>query len=125
MSSPGTIVRRTVQTWSARPDLVAGKTLSPRLSRCGAAAIDAVLLLVVDAFLLLLISWSSGVRVDHLLGDAGLAIGAFCLIPVALYFLLFGGIAGSTLGGYVCSLIVPAPDHPLRLPDILRRAVRR
>ena len=104
---------------------------SPALSRFGAAAIDAALLLVVDAFLVLLISWSSGIRVDALLRDAGWALGTFCAIPIALYFLLFGGIAGSTLGRYICDLIEPLhahhvrPDHPLTLPDILRRAVGR
>jgi hypothetical protein len=104
---------------------------SPAISRFGAAAIDAALLLVVDAFLVLLISWSSGIPVDALLRDAGWALGTFCAIPIALYFLLFGGIAGSTLGRYICDLIEPLhahhvrPDHPLTLPDILRRAVRR
>jgi len=103
------------------------------ITRCGAAAIDALLLLIVDTFLVLLISWSSGIRVELLLRESGWALGAFCAIPVALYFLLFGGIAGSTLGGYVCTLIAPfaredadgtgRPGHPLTLPDILRRTV--
>jgi hypothetical protein len=104
---------------------------SPAISRCSAAAIDAALLLAVDTFLVLLISWSSGIPVDSLLRDSGWALGAFCAIPIALYFLLFGGIAGSTLGGYVCDLVEPLrtrhvrQDHPLTLPDILRRAVGR
>jgi hypothetical protein len=101
------------------------------LTRCGAAAIDAALLMVVDAFLVLLISWSSGIPVESLLQDAGWALGAFCAIPIALYFVLFGGIAGSTLGRYVCDLVEPLrtshdrPHHPLTLPDILRRSVGR
>ena len=105
----------------------------PGLTRLGAATIDALLLLIVDAFLVMLISWSSGIPVELLLREAGLALGAFCAIPVALYFLLFGGIGGSTLGRYICSLYssLAADDdadrhgHPLTLPDILRRAVRR
>jgi hypothetical protein len=106
----------------------------PGLTRCGAAAIDALLLMIVDGFLVCLISWSSGIPITLLLREAGWALGAFCAIPIALYFLLFGGIAGSTLGGYLCSLLPSlapvAPDehdrhHPLTLPDILRRAVRR
>jgi hypothetical protein len=105
----------------------------PGLTRFGAAAIDALLLMVVDAFLVYLISWSSGIPASLLLRDAGSALGAFCAIPIALYFLLFGGIAGSTLGGYICSLLPslrPALSddqdrhHPLTLHDILRRAVR-
>jgi hypothetical protein len=106
----------------------------PGLTRFGAAAIDALLLIIVDAFLLYLISFSSGIPLTTLLGDSGWALGAFCAIPIALYFLLFGGIGGSTLGAYVCSLLPSlAPlshadhdtHHPLTLPDILRRAVRR
>jgi helix-turn-helix protein len=105
----------------------------PGLTRFSAAAIDALLLMVVDAFLVYLISWSSGIPASLLLRDAGSALGAFCAIPIALYFLLFGGIAGSTLGGYICSLLPslsPATGddhdrhHPLTLHDILRRAVR-
>jgi hypothetical protein len=106
----------------------------PGVTRFGAAAIDALLLMAVDAFLVYLISWSSGIPASLLLRDAGSALGAFCAIPIALYFLLFGGIAGSTLGGYICSLLPslsPASSddhdrhHPLTLHDILRRAVRR
>lgn len=106
----------------------------PGLTRFGAAAVDALLLMVVDAFLVFLISFSSGIPLTSLLRDAGWALGAFCAIPIALYFLLFGGIAGSTLGAYVCSLLPSlAPlsrgdrdtHQPLTLPDILRRAVRR
>lgn len=93
--------------------------------RVGAAAIDGTLLVLVDAFLVMLVSWSSGIRVSALLQEAGLALAAFCAIPVALYFLLFGGIAGSTLGQHACHLIQGKKDHPLTLPDILRRAVRR
>lgn len=105
----------------------------PGLTRFSAAAIDALLLMVVDAFLVYLISWSSGIPAGLLMRDAGSALGAFCAIPIALYFLLFGGIAGSTLGGYICSLLPslsPATsddhdrNHPLTLHDILRRAVR-
>jgi hypothetical protein len=106
---------------------------SPHLTRCGAAAIDALLLLLVDSFLVVLVSWSSGIGLEQLMTEAGWALGSFCAIPIALYFLLFGGIAGSTLGGYVCSLLAPhrdaaangRPHHPLTLHEILRRAVRQ
>ena len=100
-------------------------SLRPQVTRCGAAAIDALVLLAIDTLLVLLISWSSGVPVKLLLQDAGWAMASFSAIPIGLYFLLFGGIGGSTLGRYVCSLMDPEPDHPLTLPDILRRAVLR
>lgn len=115
---------------AARVRSLNGLTTSPSVSRFGAALIDAVLLLVVDSFLVLLISWSSGIPTSVLLREAAWALGAFCAIPVALYFLLFGGIAGSTLGRYVCNLVSPLgsaegrPHHPLTLHDILRRSVR-
>ena len=98
---------------------------APTRQRVGAAAIDATLLMLVDAFLVMLVSWSSGIGVNVLLHEAGLAIAALCAIPIGLYFLLFGGIAGTTLGQYACHLIEQKHDHPLTLPDILRRAVRR
>lgn len=91
------------------------------LTPWAAAAIDATLLVAVEAFLIMLISWSSGIALDLLLRESGLALALFCAIPIGLYFLFFGGIAGSTLGQYVCHLIVRKTGRPLRLPDILRR----
>jgi hypothetical protein len=95
------------------------------LNRGRAAVIDALVLLAVDTLLVLLISLSSGVGVEALLRNSGWALGAFCAIPIALYFVLFEGIAGTTLGRRACRLIDPSPGHPLTLPDILRRAVFR
>lgn len=126
--------RSSASNAASRRETAANLHYWPGLTRCGAATIDALLLIIVDTFLVLLISWSSGIPVEALLRDVGLALGAFCAIPIALYFLLFGGIAGSTLGGYICRLlasVTPEPPdthdrhHPLTLPDILRRAVRR
>jgi hypothetical protein len=97
----------------------------PWLSSCTAAAIDALVLLAVDALLILLISLSSGLGIDVLLRSSALALGGFCAIPVALYFVIFEGIAGTTLGRWIFRLIDPSPQHPLRLPDILRRSVFR
>jgi hypothetical protein len=99
--------------------------LDPVWNRGSAAVIDALVLLAVDTLLVLLISLSSGVGVEALLRNAGWALGAFCAIPIALYFVLFEGIAGTTLGRRACSRIDPSPNHPLTLPDILRRAVFR
>ena len=109
---PGTVLTRPAQ-WLE----------SPVVNRCGAAAIDALVLLTVDALLVLLVSLSSGAGLETLLQDSGWALGAFCAIPIGLYFVLFGGIAGTTVGRWVCSLIEPLPHHPLTLPEILRRAV--
>ena len=111
------------RAWVGPPQLPLWMTLRKKqdLTPWGAAAIDAGLLVAVDAFLVMLISWSSGIAVDVLLRDSGLALAAFCTIPILLYFLLFGGIAGSTLGQYACHLIDRRSHQPLTLPDILRR----
>lgn len=105
----------------ARSEHTPGALKKQDLVPWAAAAIDATLLIAVDAFLIMLISWSSGIALDVLLGESGLALALFCAIPIGLYFLFFGGIAGSTLGQYVCHLIARKTGRPLRLPDILRR----
>lgn len=99
-------------------------TLHLQLARCSAAACDALLLLgAVVMPVLLLASWSSGVDVGILLANAGGALGAFCALPLALYFLLFDGIAGATPGCRAFGLLEPSARMPLKLPEILRRAV--
>jgi len=113
-------VSNRVHPW---PEAVLNRVEPWLVNRCSAALIDALVLLAVDAILVLLISLSSGVGIEALLQNSGWALGAFCTIPIALYFVLFEGIAGTTVGRRVCSLIDPSPDHPLTLPDILRRAV--
>ena len=98
-------------------------TLHVQLARCSAAALDALLLITAVVLpVLLLSSWSSGVDVRALLADAGGALGAFCAVPFALYFLLFDGIGGATPGCRAFGLLEPART-PLKLPEILRRAV--
>ena len=99
-------------------------TLHLQLARGTAAALDAVVLLAtVVAPSVLLASWSSGVDVAVLLANAGGALAAFCALPVALYFLLFDGIGGGTPGCRAFGLVEPTAQTPLKLPDILRRAV--
>src|SRR5688500_8519841 len=64
-------------------------TLHLPLARISAATFDAILLIVaVIAPVLLLAAWSSGVDVRTLLADAGGPIGAFCALPVSLYFVV-------------------------------------
>lgn len=95
-----------------------------QLARCSAAVLDALLLLAVVMMpTLLLASWSSGVPLRILMADAGGALGAFCALPVALYFILFDGIGGATPGCRAFRLLAPGARTPLRLPEILRRAV--
>ena len=120
LAATGASLRPVVKRTPGRPDWTALRKKQD-LTPWAAAAIDATLLVTVDAFLIMLISWSSGITVDVLLRDTGLALALFCAIPIGLYFLFFGGIAGSTLGQYACHLIDRKTGRPLRLPDILRR----
>lgn len=95
-----------------------------QFARCSAAALDALLLLAAVVIpVLWLASWSMGVDVRTLMANAGGALGAFCALPLLLYFLLFDGIGGGTPGCRIFGLVEPSTAVPLRLPDILRRAV--
>ena len=100
-------------------------TLHLQLARISAATFDAILLIVaVIAPVLCLSAWSSGVEVRILLADAGGAIGAFCALPVALYFVVFDGLGSGTPGHWIFGPSEQsAPSTPLKLPEILRRAV--
>ena len=98
--------------------------------RYAAAFVDALVLLAVEICLVLLVSQSSGISLDQLLRDASLALAGFCAIPLLLYFLMFGGIAGSTLGRHLCALSrtgeerQPTDAHePLTLLAILKRTL--
>jgi hypothetical protein len=127
---PSTGLRTSLGTTYEFFDEVPGPAVAPprtsdvaALLRLGAVAIDVLLLVVLDLLLLRLISLSSDIPVAALLRESGWAVAALCVIPMALYFLLFGGIGGSTVGRYACSLAAPTAEHPLTLADILRRAV--
>lgn len=95
----------------------------PQLTRWGAAALDATVLVTLNAGVVLLIAWGTGVPAGTLLKQAGSAIAALCAVPTVVYFILFNGIAGRTLGGWLCRLPVPGPHAPLTLDAILRRSV--
>ena len=99
-------------------------TLHLQLARVSAATLDALLLiLAVVAPVIWLASWTSGAEIRVLLADAGGALGAFCALPLALYFLVFDGIGGGTPGCRAFGLCENAAPTRLRLPDILKRAV--
>lgn len=103
----------------------------PSFVRYAAAFIDALALLGIQICVVMLISQSTGVSLDRLLRDESPALAGFTAIPLLLYFLLFGGIAGTTLGRYVCQLgisdehlvRIAHEDGPLTLRTILRRTL--
>jgi hypothetical protein len=100
-------------------------TRHQQLARCSAAALDALLLLAAVVLpVLWLASWSMGVDVRTLLANAGGALGAFCALPLVLYFLLFDGIGGGTPGCRIFGLVDTGARTPRTLPEILRRVVR-
>lgn len=106
-------------------DLAVAPATRHRLSRWGAAALDAAVLIAINAGLVLLIAWGSGLTARSLVREDSIALAALCAVPTVLYFILFNGIAGRTLGGWLCRLPQPCVDHPLTLDDILRRSVLR
>ena len=93
------------------------------LPHWGAAALDATVLIAINTGLILLISWGSGLPAGALVRQASIALAALCAVPTLLYFILFNGIAGRTLGGWLCRLPVPGPHAPLTLDAILRRSL--
>jgi hypothetical protein len=106
-------------------DLAVAPATRDRLTRWGAAALDAAVLIAINAGLVLLIAWGSGLTARSLVREDSIALAALCSVPTALYFILFNGIAGRTLGGWLCRLPQACVTHPLTLDDILRRSVLR
>ena len=93
-----------------------------QLVRIGAAAVDAIVLLALNGALLLVIALSTGLPPSSLLRQSA-ALSALCAVPTVLYFVLFNGIAGRTLGGWLCRMPEPLPHPPLTLDAILRRSL--
>ena len=110
-------------------DEVAATEVRPReplkLTRWGAAALDATVLLAINAGLVLLIAWGSGLSASALLKQASVSLAGMCAVPTVVYFILFNGIAGKTFGTGLCRLPDPGPHPPLTLDAILRRTVMR
>ena len=92
-------------------------------ARLGAVATDACVLLALDALFVQLVAIICGVTAGELLGQAAPAVAVFCLVPSALYFVIFGGIGGLTPGAWFCGLPAADAPRPLRLRAILLRTV--
>lgn len=107
------------------PDIEVSPPPRGQLTRWGAAGLDAAALIAINAGLVLLIAWGSGLSARSLVREGSVALAALCSVPTVLYFILFNGIAGQTLGGWLCRLPQPGHHEPLTLDDILRRSVLR
>lgn len=104
----------------ATPPLASG---AAPLAYAGAVAIDVLFLVALDTLLLRMIALTSAIPVSLMLREAGGAVAILCVIPVAVYFLLFRGITGSTVGRSVFRLDPLRSPHPLTLTDIVRRTL--
>ncbi len=104
-------------------EVKAGPSKDGALSRRLVSAIDAAALLAINAAVVRLIALVAGVPVDVLLQHGSAAVAIVCAVPIALYFVLFGGIGGRTPGAMVCRLPGPPPRTPLVLRTILLRAL--
>ncbi len=93
------------------------------LPRCLVAGIDAAALLAINAIVIRLIAYASGLPVAVLLQHASAAVAIVCAVPVTMYFVLFGGIAGRTPGAMVCRLPGSPTQSPPELRTILLRAI--
>jgi hypothetical protein len=93
-------------------------------ARAAAACFDTILLLLLLVSLTRLTAWTVDLSVADLVDRAGIQLLAFWGLMVAIYYVMFGGIGGQTLGASICGL--PCVDGPpsLRLKSILERALR-
>jgi hypothetical protein len=112
-----------VGTGEARDHDQHAELLRWHLTRLGAAAVDAMVLIAMNAALVLLVAVGTALPPGALLREASGALATLCAVPTALYFVLFKGIAGRTLGSWLCRLPEPPPHSPLTLDVILRRSL--
>lgn len=93
------------------------------LPRWAVAITDAAMLLAINAIFVRLIAYTSDLPVGVLLQHASAAIAIVCAVPMTMYFVLFGGIAGRTPGAIVCRVPGQPAPTPLGLRTILLRAL--
>lgn len=98
----------------------------PSGRRMGALTVDAGLLLLLHAVLLVLTAWTCGVTIRDVLGSAGAGMAAVWAVLIVQYFVLLGGIGGCTPGAWVLGIRRrpgTATAVPLGVRAILSRAV--
>ncbi|MBA2258525.1 MAG: helix-turn-helix domain-containing protein [Acidobacteria bacterium] len=93
-----------------------------QLVRLGCATVDAMVLLAMNGAVVLVVAIGTGLSPSSLLRQP-FALATLCAVPTVLYFVLFGGIAGRTPGGWVCRMPESQAHAPLTLDTILRRSV--
>ena len=88
-----------------------------------AAGLDALLLFLLNAFIVGVAANACEVPVEALLRLAGGAMGSIGAFTCVMYFALLGGIGGQTLGMRICGTSLAASPRPLNLRAIGGRAV--
>lgn len=88
-----------------------------------AAGLDALLLFLLNAFIVGLAANACQVPVEALVRLAGGAMGSIGAFTCVMYFALLGGIGGQTLGMRICGTSLAAYPRPLNLRAIGGRAV--
>ena len=96
----------------------------PSLRRGFASILDALVLFGIGMTTTALTAWLCGVTFVTLLEEAGVALAAMMVVPVALYFVLFQGIGGRTPGATACGLPTREEPRELRLDVIAARLFR-
>ena len=96
----------------------------PALRRGIASVLDALVLFGIGITTTALTAWLCGVTFVVLLEEAGVALAAMLIVPVALYFVLFQGIGGRTPGATACGLPPREEPRELRLDAIASRLFR-
>jgi hypothetical protein len=92
------------------------------LPRWIVAGIDALMLLAINAIVVWLTAYISGLPIAMVLQHASTAVAVVCAVPMTMYFVLFEGIAGRTPGAMVCRVPQLPAGTPLGLRTILLRA---
>lgn len=106
-----------------RPSLELPRAWRPSAGRCGAACLDAVLLLLLLAIVVQLTAWASGTAGNEVLALAGEPIAALWGVLVLVYFVMLGGVGGRTPGAVLCGVPPNGAHEPLSLRTILERAI--
>jgi hypothetical protein len=93
------------------------------VTRVGAAAIDATILIAMNGALVLAVALGTGVSPAALMRHGSGGVGILCAVPTTLYFILFNGVGSGTLGRWLCRLSETSLQRPLTVDAILRRSI--
>ena len=88
-----------------------------------AGAIDALILLTLLGMLIKVTAWTCGVHPQALLEVDSGALAVVWGILVVFYFVMLGGIGGTTPGAFMTQVPATEQQSPVQLPTVLGRAL--